>query len=395
MILLLNNGGGALLSFGLAVLIGRGLGEENFGVYTTALAWVYPLALVAEFGLGTLITREVAQDLAAAPEFLHAAARARGFIGGGLMLALIVGAPLLTNDLTLIHGLQISAPMIVIVPMVGAFTAVFRARQAMWPVTWLNLGMLVAQVILTALVLLAGGGVLVALAVNVATSGGQWIAAWGIYRRGFMTESTWARRASPLQVGQLLRQAAPFALAAVLAAVQMRVGVVMLEASADITQVGYYAAASRFTDAARMIPNALFGALLPALSAGKIERQLFQRIMFALVGYSSMVFAAVALLAPVIIQVTFGEPFAPAELPLGLLALALLPSLLRSARTLYWYAQGREAYVNRTTAIMLVVQVGVSLIAVQAGAAGLAGAMVVAEWVGLGLLYVVPREQGK
>ena len=127
--LLLSNLGGAALAFVLSVLIGRALGQDGLGVYATALAWVFPLALMAEFGLGTLVTREVAHDPSAAAALLHVAARARLALGGGLMLLLVIAAPALSRDALVVRGLQLSAPLVVILPFFSLFSAVFRAHQ--------------------------------------------------------------------------------------------------------------------------------------------------------------------------------------------------------------------------------------------------------------------------
>ncbi|HLV35792.1 MAG TPA: oligosaccharide flippase family protein, partial [Spirillospora sp.] len=187
--LLVSNGGGALLSFALSVLIGRALGEDGLGVYAAALAWVFPLWLLAEFGFETLITREVAQNPTAAPDYLRAAAIARLTLGGGLMLLLLLAAPFITDDAVLAQGLRIAAPLIVVGPFASAFSAVFRAHRVMWPVAALNIGMLALQLPLTALVLVQGGGVLAALAVNTLTSAGQLVAAWAIYRVRFQAQA--------------------------------------------------------------------------------------------------------------------------------------------------------------------------------------------------------------
>ncbi len=263
--LLTSNVGSAILSFLLSVLIGRALGGDGLGVYAAALAWVFPLSLAAEFGLSTLITRDVAQNPDTAEAYLHATTIPRLWLGGTLTLLLFLVAPLLSSDPAIVAGLRISAPLILILPFFGAFTAVFRAHQIMWPIPPLNLGMLVIQVTLTAIVFLTGGGVLLALAVNTLTSAGQLAAAWAIYHFRFRRPSA-SKNVPALQVKALLRRAWPFALAAVLAALQTRAGTILLEQLAPTIQVGYYAAATRFVEAARMIPNALFGALVPGAS---------------------------------------------------------------------------------------------------------------------------------
>lgn len=389
--LLVSNGGGALLSFALSVLIGRALGEEGLGLYAAALAWVLPLWMLAEFGLETLITREVAQNPEAAPDYLNAAALARLALGGGLMSLLILTAPLLTDDPLLVRGLQLSAPLIVIGPFVSAFSAVFRAQRVMWPVAALNVGMLAVQIPLTALVFINGGGVLAALTVNTATSAGQLAAAWGIYRIWFHG-GVGAQPGVSIQISALLKRAWPFALAAVLAAAQMRLSVILLERLAGTAEAGQYAAASRFVEAGRMLPNALFGALFPALAALSGDwlalNRLFRRVALGLAAYGTLFGLAAALLAGPLIALTYGAVFEPAASVLQVLAWALLPGALKGGRILYGYARGREAVVNRITALALIVQLALSVGLIGPyGASGAALALIVTEVLAVALLW--------
>src|SRR4051812_37594414 len=106
--LLLSNAGSAVLSFVLSVLIGRVLGKDGLGIYSASLAWVFPLSLVADFGISTLMTRETARDSNLEANYMRLATVSRIWLGGGLMLILILAAPLLTNDSNVIAGLRIS-----------------------------------------------------------------------------------------------------------------------------------------------------------------------------------------------------------------------------------------------------------------------------------------------
>lgn len=90
LILLFGNGGSAVLSFLLSVLIGRVLGTDGLGSYATTLAWVFPLSLMAEFGLGTLITRDVAQVPDMTDAYVRTTITARLLIGSVLAGLLFV-----------------------------------------------------------------------------------------------------------------------------------------------------------------------------------------------------------------------------------------------------------------------------------------------------------------
>ncbi|MEZ4667775.1 MAG: flippase [Anaerolineae bacterium] len=400
LILLLSNTGSAVLSFVLSVAIGRVLGKEGLGIYTTALAWVFPLSLAAEFGLGTLITREAARNPALERDYLQVAAQARLWFGGGLTVILILCAPLLSSDPLVVRGLQISAPLILINPLFGNFTAIFRARQQMWPIPWLNIGMLAAQIILTITIFLLDGDVLAALIVNTLTSAGQLCAAWWIWRRWFNpnTRNDKGENERHLQLIVTLKQAWPFAAAAILAAIQLRLAPIMLERMTDAGDVGYYAAATRFAEAGRTVPNALFGALFPALAVlaaqpASLNRQM-QKILIGLGIFATLLGIVFWFLARPTLGFTYGPDFIDAAATLQLTMWGLLPGLLRAGLTLYWYAKGRETLTNKVLVLMLGLQLGFGLWLIPIwGALGAAAAVAITELAGMILLILPLRHQ--
>jgi O-antigen/teichoic acid export membrane protein len=394
--LLAANAGSALLSLALSALIGRGLGEDGLGVYAASLAYIFPLALLAEAGLNTLITRDLARDPAAEPDLLRGALAITWLTGLSLALALLGIAPGISSDPRVIDGLRLSAPFVLIAPLFGVYTALFRARRAMWPIAWLNLGMLAGQIAISAAVLAGGGEVRAMLLVNMLTSAAQMIAAWGLYRARFRQHEH-LQTASVISARALLKRSAPFALAGVLAAVQMRAPLIALDRLANSAEAGYYAAAARIIEGARMIPNALFGALLPALAAltatpDHLALQ-FRRVIIGLAGFGIITALLLSLIAAPLLALIYGASFQAAAPALRIAGLALLPSVLRSAAALYGYARGREAFVNRIMIWVILAQVTLSLVMIPADqadpgavAARAAGMMLIAEVIGAALM---------
>ncbi len=356
--LLFSNSGSALLSFALSALIGRALGQEGLGIYAAALAWIFPLSLMADFGLNTLITRDLAQYPEAEYSYLRVAIYQRLVMGGVLMLSAILAAPLLSENLSVIRGIIISAPLILITPLFSMFTAVFRARQCMWPIAALNLGMLVVQVSATAAIFAWGYGVITALAVNTLTSAGQLATAWGLWR---WLSSDGQHIAIHIGIRETISKAGVFAIAAVLAALLMRMNYILLERLAGANETGNYAAAMRFIDAIRMIPNALFGALLPALATLQTQpsmmQQTFRRVLAGLSVYSIAIAIVGMWISPIVLLWVYGEAFIDAATILQWGLWALLPALLRGGFTLYHYARGNEHIVN----VVLLVGLGMQL----------------------------------
>ncbi|MFN8447320.1 MAG: oligosaccharide flippase family protein [Anaerolineae bacterium] len=165
--------------------------------------------------------------------------------------------------------------------------------------------------------------------VNTVTSAGQLVAAWVVYRRKFISLTSPPSRAahplSPPAWGEgdgvrgessllpLLRRAFPFALAAVFAALQIRLSVILLERLATTAEVGYFSAASRFVEAARTIPNAFFGALFPALALLAADRlrmaRTFRRSLIGLGAFGAAAGVGFSLLALPVIRLTYGDGF--------------------------------------------------------------------------------------
>ncbi|MBC8100495.1 MAG: oligosaccharide flippase family protein [Armatimonadetes bacterium] len=393
--LMTSSAGGALLSLLLSLLIGRTLGGAALGVYAAALAWVYPLVLLADAGINTLMVREAAQPDSPNPPTVYLTAAIRARLPFGLVLtgALWLFAPALSTDGAVITGIRLSAPLILISPLFGGFSALLRAQQTMRPIAALNLGMLSAQLLLTAAALAAGAGVLVALLLNTLTSAGQLIAAWWVSPHPPTSAPTSDGEQNTL-ARTLLRRGLPFALAAVLAALQLRIGVILLERLTDSTQVGYFVAGGRFIEGGRILALGYLDALLPALAGLAAQpatlRRVFRRAAWLLTGGGVLFGILVSVSAQPLLTLTYGTAFAPAAPVLSLLAWTLLPLLLKYARGLYCYAIGREALVNQVTALTLALQIGLSLWLMPTdGAVGAALVALVTECVAVLLLWVL------
>jgi O-antigen/teichoic acid export membrane protein len=312
-------------------------------------------------------------------------------MGGAIMLLLIIVAPLLSRDPLVVAGLQISAPLVMIGPFFSALSSIYKLHGQMWPIPYLNIGMLIAQVVLTFVTLRTGGGVIAVLILNVVTSAAQLIAAWWIYRWRFFDVLQAHLKSAPALL-PMLRRAMPFALAAFFATLQTRLSVILLERLASTVDVGYFSAASRFVEAARLVPNAFFGALFPALTVLAADHlllnQTFRRGMLAIAAFGLAVSVGLTLLALPLVKLIYGDSFTSAALILQILGWSLFFSLLRGARTLYLYALGQEGRVNRVNGGVIHLQAGLSLLLIPTlGALGVAGIHVLIEVVALVLLW--------
>ena len=213
------------------------------------------------------------------------------------------------------------------------------------------------------------------------------MAAWLIYRGWFRRSLAGVQ----LHALELLRRAWPFALAAILATLQMRLALILLDQIAATTDAGYYAAAQRFVEGLRLLPMAFFNALLPALAALATQplvlRRTFGRALGLLVLFGGLCGVGGLWLAGPLVRLTFGPVFDPAAAILEIALWGLLPGLLRGGYTLYRYALGQEGFVNRVLAVAVLIQVGLGLALIPShGGRGAALAVLLSEVVAAGWL---------
>lgn len=365
-----NNILSASLAFLLSILIARGLGDAAFGRYAAVMAWILPLSMVVEGGVGTWLTRAAAQNPAAATYYLRATYRLR-FLAGGIVIVLLqIGAPFLTRDAQIATGLRIAVFLTLIDALFASYTAIFRARQITLPILMLNIVYLSLQIAGVLLVITTKGTILDVLVLIVIADGCQLGLTW-VYRQvlSHRQKETPLVNFPPLYPKEIFQRALPFMIAGILAALQMRLTILLLENTAGVAPAGQYAVAVRLSDAARLIPNALFAVLLPNLASlvnyPEILRRSFWKSGRLILPYSIGVATLCLIASESLVRLTFGGGFNAAASALPILAWALVPGLLRALLTLYHYAYHREWLVNGFFFAGLFLQGGLGIVLIE------------------------------
>lgn len=385
LILLASNFSSAAFALVISILIARNAGDAALGVYSLALAWSLTLAQFADLGMNTLLTR----DLARAPEHTAAYVRAsllsKTALSALLTFGLVLAAPALAQGNSAEHALQLGAALIALNAWYGTFTAVFRAFGRMMPILILNLGGVAVQTLLTWQLVARAYPIEALVALAVLIQALQLALAWGIYVRVIPArhEKLQADFAYALR---LTRAGLPFAIAGILAGVEMRANIFLLGALAGERAVGWYSAASRLNEGIRLAPNAFFGAVLPALAvlqgtAGSSQLQtFFRRREVALILFGGAAALFLSAFAQWLISFLYGDSFAPAVPALVVLGWGLIPALWIGLLTLFLYARHQEHLVNWYLALGLLLHAGLAVPFIgQWGTTGAAAAALVSD----------------
>lgn len=385
-ILLLVNITGALIGFLMAAALGRGLGDTGFGQYNLVMSWLLSLLLFTEFGLSTVLTRDVAARLPQTHRYLVNSLAAKVLLSmPGALLILVFAPYLATNqDPQVAAALRWGLIFFYSGLVYSSFTAVFKAHQVMTPILWLTLLGQAALFLGTLLLLLRQQPLFTIIAWHGLSQSFQCLLAFIFYRRLTPTRPGGLDRAF---IKRLIVKAWPFALAGFLAALQLRANVLLLAYLQGDQALGWYAAANRFVETGKQLPGAFYAAMLPALAAlmadaGGRERlqKTVRRARLGLLAYGLAGAAGALLLAQPILTLTYGAAFGPATATLQILTLGLIPALQNSLFIVYLYAQGQERLVNRLMGLGIALNLGLCywLIPIW-GAAGVAAALLVAD----------------
>ncbi len=376
--LVTSNLAGALLGFILSVVIVRGLGRTAFGTWTFCLTWAVLLSMVCEFGLDTLLTRDAARSPQNANQFLLNSLAAKACLMALAGSGLLWFAPLLGIDGDTITGLRIAVVIAAAVVPYGSFTAIFRARNWMLPILWLNVAGLVIQLILSIWVIMAGGSILGLIWIAGSVDVLQLITAMILWWIAIRPQAG-RIQFSVNVIFQQMQPALPFAAAAAIGAFQLRSSVLLLGYLRGTTQVAWFGAASRFSEAAKLIPNGVFGALYPAYATDEGGSH-FKKSNGTLQFLAVLLALTLCFLARPLLVLSYGPDFLPGVPVLICLGLGLIPTLLNDTNELYLYAAGEEVYANRVRFISMLIQVGSGIVLAQLlGATGVALSIALAE----------------
>lgn len=309
------------IDFAFAFIMLRILGPANAGVYYYAIVIFGWFDILTNFGLNTLLTREVARDRSAAGRYL--------FNSTALRLALsTLSVPLLLGFLAVrqatvslaLEGQAIAAIVLLYIGLLPGsistgLTALFYAfEKAEYPAAITTVSTIV-KVTLGLGTLLLGWGV-VGLAGGAVITNLVTLLVLGWLARP-LAQGVFAERLDPSLLRHMVGESWPLMINHLLATVFFKIDVVLMEAINGNTIVGQYSTAYKWLDALNIIPAFLTMALLPVMARQAHEdRAALRRNYLLAVKLLVMVALPVAVITPFIaaplIRVLGGAEYLPA-----------------------------------------------------------------------------------
>jgi len=262
---LLNKG----IDFAFAMLRLRILAPEGEGRYAFAINYIGYFEILILFGLGTLLTREVAKNRKLANRYFNNTSLLRimlflaalPLIGLGIFLYVRYGG--LTSDTT--AAIFLFAVGLFFSALADVVAAEFMAYEKMEYPAAISTIITVLKVSLGALVLILGWGFVGLAAVSVLGNLLTLIILI-ILMRQHCFRPRFGTELDTRSQGQMLKTSFPLMLNHLLATVFFRINILLLKPMRGDAAVGYYGAALKYIDGLNIIPSLFTIAIFPLMS---------------------------------------------------------------------------------------------------------------------------------
>ncbi|MCQ3979487.1 MAG: hypothetical protein DPW09_39215, partial [Anaerolineae bacterium] len=333
-----------LIDFAFALLMLRILQPEGAGRYAFAVAFIGLAEIVTRYGLGTLVTREVAANRTGSNRYLANVSILRLYLwlaalpGMAAILALYVVFGGITYDVVITVALFALGTLFS--NLSDGLTAIFYAHEkAEYPAAIASITTL-TRVSLGALTLLLGWGIIglaaVSLVANLVTFLVlSYILVVKIFRP--------TPEADPALQKTMLGESLPLMLNHLLSTIFFRIDVFILSPTWGSAAVGFYNAAYKYIDGINVIPQYFTLALFPLMSrfAADSRDSLARAYILSL-----------RLLLMLALPLAVGTPFIARELILFLAGERFLPDSMIVLQLLIWFLP--FSFINQVTQYVLI-----------------------------------------
>lgn len=305
------------LDLAFAVYMFRVLGAEGIGQYTFATVVYGYLDILTNFGLGTLLTREVARDRLSANHYLGntLVVRLALWVLSLPLVALLLGPGAGPMDITPDVALAILLLTLGLLPSLvsGALTSLFQAYEKFEYPAAVTVLTTLLKITLGVVALVAGWGFVglagVSIVVNLITLAVLMALVLTTLLRPrleFQTGSSW----------RMLQLSYPLMLNNLLNSLFFRVDSLMLKPMVGNAALGWYSTAYKFIDGLGILPSSFTLALFPLLSqyaqgAGDSLARTFGLALKLMLMVSLPICVGTTILAPEIILLFAGPDYLP------------------------------------------------------------------------------------
>jgi O-antigen/teichoic acid export membrane protein len=333
-----------VIDFAFAMLMLRILAPEMAGRYQFAVVFISYFDILVRFGLGTLLTREVARDRGKGNLLLGTTTVLRGLLWVGVLplmaAAILVYAFFGQMTPDIVAAIALFTLGLLFSMLADGFSSVFYAYEKMEYPAAIATVTAITRVSLGVLILLLGWGFVglagVSVVANVVSAG---VLGLLLVRHCFRPRPTWDRSTGRW----MMRESFPLMINHLLASIFFRIDILFLKPMKGDTVVGYYGAAYKYVDGLLIIPQYFTQAIFPLMSryATSARDSLHRAYVLSL-----------RLLLIIALPIAAGTPFIARGLIMILGGGQYLPDSMIALQFLIWFLP--LSFVNSVTQYVLI-----------------------------------------
>jgi len=354
-----------VISFFYFIFVARIIQVENTGVYFFAIAFTTIFIVVADFGMGSVLTREVSRYPDRSASYFNTVFWTKFVFGAGTYLLVVLFANVLKYPETTKLLIYISGITMFLDNLTGAFNSIFRAKKNL---IYESFGLIVSQ--------------LTTLLIGTFALLNHWPLVWLILAYtipsflNLIYISTFLKKVYGIgvhfvwhsQVFKIfLATALPFALAGIIGRLFSYSDSLLMSKLLSAKELGWWSVPYKITFAFQFIPVALTASVYPVFSGLFLSEKsaigpLFEkswRYLFVII--FPVAFGLMAVADPVVRQV-FGQQFAPSVAPLRVLLISLIFGFLSFIPGALLNATNKQKIQTGLMAMALMISVILNLI---------------------------------
>lgn len=354
-----------VISFLYFIFVTRAIHAESTGVYFFAIAFTTIFTVVADFGMGPVLTREAARYPDRAETYFNTVFWTKIIFGIGAYLLVVISAnilnyPPLTKTLIYVSGITMFLDN-----LGTAFYSIFRAKKNL---VYESIGIIGSQfttMVIGSIALLMHWSLVWLIIAYTSASFLNVIYISFFLKKVYNFKIRFIWNSSVFKI--FFITALPFALAGIIGRLYSYSDSLLISKTLSANELGWWAVPYKFTFAFQFIPSALSASVYPVFSSLFLTEKtaigpLFEkawRYLFAIIFPLSFGFMAIA--NPVFKHVFRGE-FAPSIMPLRILLISLIFGFLGFITSALLNATNKQKIQTKLIACALIINVFLNLL---------------------------------
>lgn len=386
-----------VLTFAFNIYVVRQLGDDRFGQYSIVLAFTGLFSILLELGMTQYVMREIARDRSRAPALFWNLVAVRLILALIGIVGMTLGAMAAGYPRILVLGVLIHSSGYVLSAFHAPLVAVLTAHERLDYVAGLSILGRLVFVIAGGAFLLSGASYIALIVANLLGIPLQiGLAVWAIRRYRM---ASFPLRINPRSWLPLARAGLPFGFISLMLSISFSIDTVMLSMFRPENVVGWYTVAYHLVFSLMFITGGFNEAIVPSLARTYVSQpghvEMWYRRSVKLIIVTSLPIAVGGmLLAGPLIDVMYGQDFAPAAAALAVLIwdvpLLMFCSFCGNMTTVI----GEERAAGRVYAINAAANVLLNLYAIpRYGIMGAAVVTVVTDLVGALQFHLLLRHR--